>query len=43
MQQSIAGWRYPGNAPSTIAKKGFDKPLVETAHMQNSVGFEVLE
>lgn len=43
LQQSIAGWRYPGNAASTIAKKGFDKPLVETAHMQNSVDFEVME
>jgi hypothetical protein len=42
LQQSIAGWRYPGNKPSTIAKKGFDKPLVETAHMQNSVDFEVM-
>jgi hypothetical protein len=41
LQQSIAGWRYPGNRPSTIAKKGFDKPLVDTAHMQNSVDFEV--
>lgn len=41
LQQSIAGWRYPGNRPSTIAQKGFDKPLVDTGHMQNSVGFEV--
>lgn len=43
LQQSIAGWRYPGNKPSTIAQKGFDKPLVDTAHMQNSTGYEVNE
>lgn len=41
LQQSIVGWRYPGNAPSTIAQKGFDNPLIDTSHMMNSVGFEV--
>lgn len=37
LQQSIRDFTDPGNAPSTIAKKGFDKPLIETSHMLNSV------
>lgn len=41
LQQAIIDWRYPGNAPYTIAKKGFDKPLIDTGHMKNSVDFEV--
>ena len=28
-------------AESTIARKGFAKPLVETGHMLNSVDYEV--
>lgn len=43
LQQSIRGWDTPGNAPSTIAEKGFDNPLLRTGHMQNSVDFEVKE
>lgn len=30
-----------GNAPSTIRKKGFDTPLVDTGHMRDSVSYEV--
>ena len=41
LQQSIAGWQTPSNAPFTIAAKGFNKPLVDTGQMQNSVDFEV--
>ena len=41
LQQSIVGWTDPANAPSTVKKKGFDKPLIETGHMQRSVDFEV--
>lgn len=41
LQQSIREFNDPRNAKSTIAKKGFDKPLVETAHMQNSTGFDI--
>lgn len=43
LQESIRDFSDPGNAKSTIAKKGFDKPLVESAHMQNSVDSEVQE
>lgn len=40
LQQSIVDLRDPPNAESTIARKGFDKPLVETGHELNSVGYE---
>jgi hypothetical protein len=41
LQQSIVGWQDPRNAPSTIAKKGFDKPLVDTGDMSRSITYEV--
>jgi hypothetical protein len=41
LQESIRDFSTPGNAPSTIAKKGFDKPLVDTGVMLRSVNFEV--
>lgn len=43
LQQSIVGWRDPGNSPATIAAKGFDKPLIDTGHMQNSITYAVEE
>jgi hypothetical protein len=30
-----------GNRPSTIRKKGFDSPLIDTAHMMKTVGYKV--
>lgn len=42
LQQSIVGWKDPPNAPSTVRIKGFNKPLIHTSHMQNSVDFEVI-
>jgi len=41
LRQSIAELMEPPLAPSTIKKKGFDKPLIETSHMINSVAYEV--
>lgn len=41
LSDSIQNFTTPANAPSTIAKKGFDKPLVETSHLQNSVTAEI--
>lgn len=41
LQQSIRDTNSPPLAESTIARKGFDKPLIDTAHMFNSVDFEV--
>jgi hypothetical protein len=41
LQQSIRDLTDPPLAPATVAAKGFDKPLVDTGHMLNSVDFEV--
>ncbi|NDK98620.1 hypothetical protein [Photorhabdus bodei] len=43
IQQSIRSFTSPGNAESTIAKKGFDVPLRDTKHMLNSVDYVVDE
>lgn len=43
LQLSIRNWATPPNAPSTVRKKGFDKALVDTGHMLNSVDYEVTE
>lgn len=40
-RQAIIDLWEPPLAPSTIAKKGFDKPLIDTAHMLKSVDHEV--
>jgi len=36
LQASIQSWTEPANAPITIAKKGFDNPLVDTGNMGNT-------
>jgi hypothetical protein len=41
LQESIREFHDPANAKSTIAKKGFDKPLIESKHMLDSVDSEV--
>lgn len=41
LKQSITSFTDPPNAPSTIKRKGFNKPLVDTAHMLNSTGYKV--
>lgn len=43
LQESIREFDDPGNAKSTIAKKGFDKPLVDSKNMLDSVDSEVQE
>lgn len=35
--QSIRNFTTPGNAPATIDRKGFDKPLVDTGLMLQSI------
>lgn len=42
LRQSIRDTNAPPLARSTIARKGFDKPLVETGHLLNSVDHEVI-
>lgn len=41
IKQSINDLQSPPLAPSTIKAKGFSKPLIDTSHMINSVGYEV--
>lgn len=41
--QSIVDTNAPPLAPSTVKRKGFDKPLVDTGVMQRSVDFVVVE
>lgn len=41
LAQSIVDLVSPPLAPSTIARKGFDKPLIDSGHMLNSIGVEV--
>jgi hypothetical protein len=42
-QQSIRDTNEPPLKPATIRRKGFDKPLIDTSHMINSVAFEYEE
>lgn len=41
LQDSIVNGAYAPLAQSTIDRKGFDKPLVDTSHMLNSVAYEI--
>ena len=43
LQKSIRDLKTPVNAPSTVQKKGFDDPLIDTGHMINSVDYEVMK
>ena len=41
LQQSINDFQTPKLADSTIAAKGFAKPLIDTSHMINSIAYKV--
>lgn len=41
LRQSIVDTNSPPNAPSTIARKGHSKVLVDTGHMLQSIDHEV--
>lgn len=41
IRQSIIETNSPPLSPTTIARKGFSKPLIDTSHMINSVNYEV--
>ena len=43
MQESIEKWRRPPNAESTVARKGFNDPLIETGLYVNSIDFKLLK
>jgi hypothetical protein len=42
LQESIVETTTPSNKPSTIARKGFDHPLIDTSHALKSVDYEVV-
>ncbi len=41
LRESIRDWKEPPNSPETIAKKGFNKPLIDTSLMIKSITSEV--
>lgn len=41
--QSIRDFKDPPNAPYTVKKKGFNKPLIDTADMVNSPTYRVIK
>ena len=41
LRESIINLTEPPLAPATVARKGSDKPLVDTGHMLASVDYEV--
>ena len=41
--ESIQNLHEPPNAPATIRKKGFDKPLIDTGTLWRSIGSEMVE
>ncbi|MCK6993118.1 hypothetical protein [Enterobacter asburiae] len=43
IKESIRTLDAPPLSPVTIARKGFDKPLIDTSNMLNSVSYEVSE
>lgn len=43
IKESIRTLDAPPLSPVTIARKGFDKPLIDTSNMLNSVSYEVGE
>jgi hypothetical protein len=43
LRQSIRDWSTPPNSPRTVARKGFNKPLIETALMIRSADYQVID
>lgn len=41
LRQSIRDTNTPALSPITIARKGFEKALIDSGHMWNSVAYEV--
>jgi hypothetical protein len=40
-KKAVDAFSTPPNAPSTIAKKGFDNPLIHTKKMRDAIGWRV--
>jgi hypothetical protein len=43
LRQSITNWSSPPNSPRTVARKGFNKPLIDSALMLRSVAYQVID
>lgn len=43
LRQSIRDWSTPPNSPRTVALKGFNKPLIDSAVMIRSAEYQVLD
>lgn len=41
--EAIQNFREPENAPSTVKKKGFNKPLIDTGDLWRAIQSEVVE
>lgn len=41
VQEEIVDGEFAPNAPSTVKKKGSEKPLIDTGHMRQSVNYVV--
>ena len=41
--ETIQNFREPENAPSTVKRKGFDKPLIDTGDLWRAIQSEVVE
>lgn len=41
LRESVREWSDPQNAKSTVAKKGFNNPLIDTGQLMNSFSYEV--
>lgn len=43
LRESIRNWSSPPNSPRTVARKGFNKPLIDTAVMLRSAEYQVID
>ncbi|OAM35521.1 hypothetical protein A7Q01_00210 [Eikenella sp. NML96-A-049] len=43
IKMTIQGFQEPANAASTVKKKGFDKPLIDTGTLWRSIDYEVAD
>jgi len=43
LRQSIRDWSTPPNSPKTVAIKGFNKPLIDSAVMIRSADYQVID
>lgn len=43
LRQSIRDWSSPPNSPRTVAIKGFNKPLIDSAVMLRSADYQVID